>query len=61
MKPDQQKSSYDAAAYLGITIAELHSYDKLISYTMRGFNRIYRVKDLDLLKLRLEDSKGGKL
>jgi DNA-binding transcriptional MerR regulator len=61
MKPDQQKSSYDAATYLGISIDELHSYDKLISYTMRGFNRIYRVKDLDLLKLRLEDFKGEKL
>jgi len=50
-----------AAAYLGIPIQELLSYDKLISYTMQGFTRMYKVKDLDLLKIRLEDFKGGKL
>ncbi|MFA5670280.1 MAG: hypothetical protein WC967_13640 [Balneolaceae bacterium] len=47
-----------AAEYLGIPIQELLSYDKLISYTMQGFTRMYKVKDLDLLKLTLYEFKN---
>lgn len=56
-----QLALVDAAIYLGISIDELLSYDKLISYTMQGLNRFYKMKDLDDLKNKLEEFKSGKL